>query len=241
MARTYLERAAQLTEDLRAAYGERLESVVLYGSAARGDFQEGVSDLNVLVILGDVSPAALRRTSSLARKWVDGGNPPPLMFGHDEWQRSADAFPIEFSDIQAAHKVLHGSDPFADVVVDREHLRLRCEHELKSKQILLREGYLLAAEKPEEIGALLTRSFSTFLVLFRTVLRLVDAPVPQEPEATLSEAAARIGFDPEPLRQIARARRSRSAFKPPADDPVTEGYLDAVARTVEFVDRLAAV
>lgn len=240
MAKTYLARAEELRDGLLAAFGEQLESVVLYGSAARGDFQEGVSDLNVLVLLQQLGAPELRRASGLARRWAKAGNPPPLMFGHAEWQRSADAFPIEFADIQLAYRVLHGSDPFHGVAVDREHLRLRCEHELKSKQILLREGFLLAAETPDELGTLLVRSFSTFLVLFRTVLRLVDAPVSADSEATLAEAAARVGFDPEPLRQVARARRDSKPFRPAGDDPLVAGYLDAVARTVEFVDRLAA-
>lgn len=241
MATTYMQRARAFSDSLHETYGDALKAVVLYGSAARGDFQEGTSDLNLLVLLGDMSPAMLRRGSVLARKWAREGNPPPLMFGVGEWRRSADAFPIEFSDIQSAHQVLHGDDPFVGVVVQREHLRLRCEHELKSKQILLREGYLLAAEKPEEIGALLARSFSTFLVLFRTVLRLVEAPVSHDPETTLAETAVRVGFDPAPLRQVLRARRDKNTFRPAADDPVVTGYLDAVARTVEFVDRLRAV
>lgn len=240
MAKTYIERANAFVEGLREAYGDVLVSAVLYGSAARGDYHEGISDLNMLVLLRATGPATLRRASPLARDWAKQGNPPPLILGADEWHRSADAFPIEFADIQAAHRVLHGIDPFAEVVIDREHLRLQCEHELKGKQIQLREGYLLSAEQPKELGTLLVRSFSTFLVLFRTVLRLAGAPVSHDPEETVAELARRVGFNPEPLREILRARRSGGKLRPAADDPVVAGYLDAVAQTVEFVDRLEA-
>ena len=191
-------------------------------------------------LLRDTRPATLRRGSAHARDWAKQGNPPPLILGADEWSRSADAFPIEFADIQAAHQVLYGTDPFAEVAVDREHLRLQCEHELKGKQIQLREGFLLSAEQPKELGTLLVRSFSTFLVLFRTVLRLDGAPVSHDAEDTVTEVARRVGFDPAPLREILAARRAKTPLKPSADSPVVTGYLDAVARTVEFVDRLPA-
>lgn len=240
MAKTYMERASTFAGGLRDTYGDGLVSVVLYGSAARGEFQEGVSDLNMLVLLRDTRPATLRRGSGMARDWARQGNPPPLILGADEWTRSADAFPIEFADIQAAHRILHGTDPFAEVVVDREHLRLQCEHELKGKQIQLREGFLLSAEQPKELGALLVRSFSTFLVLFRTVLRLAGAPVSHDAEETIAEVARRVGFDPGPLREILHARRAKTPLKPKADSGLVTGYLDAVARTVEFVDRLPA-
>ena len=238
MAKTYMERANTFAEGLRGVYGDALVSVVLYGSAARGDFQEGVSDLNMLVLLRDTRPESLRRASRLARDWAKQGNPPPLILGANEWTRSADAFPIEFADIQAAHRILHGTDPFADVVIDREHLRLQCEHELKGKHIQLREGFLLSAEQPKELGGLLVSSFSTFLVLFRTVLRLAGTPVSHNAEDTIADVAGRVGFSPEPLREILHARRTGGKFRPAAADPVVTGYLDAVARTVEFVDQL---
>jgi uncharacterized protein len=48
---------AELEPALRNLYGDRLRGVYLYGSYARGDWEEG-SDVDVLVALaGDVTPA----------------------------------------------------------------------------------------------------------------------------------------------------------------------------------------
>jgi len=43
--------------------GENLESIILYGSAARGDFKEGHSDLNVLCVLRSVATRELTRVA----------------------------------------------------------------------------------------------------------------------------------------------------------------------------------
>lgn len=233
-----IQRAEALTGDLVAAYGEEVISVVLYGSAARDQFHEGVSDVNLLVLLRSADPVLIRRGSALARRWVSEGNPPPLLLAEEELRRSLDIFPIEYSDIREAHRVLYGADPFAELVIDREHLRLQCERELKGKLIQLREHFLLAAEEPGELGQLLRRSISTFLVLFRTALRLVGDAVPPNADDVVRSIALRAGFDPDPLLQILRARKASATFEPAPVDPVVTGYLQAVAQTVEWVDGL---
>lgn len=233
-----IQRAEGLTGDLIAAYGEEVICVVLYGSAARDQFHEGVSDLNLLVLLRSADPMLIRRGSALARRWVSEGNPPPLLLSEEELRRSLDIFPIEYSDIQEAHRVLYGADPFAELVIDREHLRLQCERELKGKLIQLREHFLLAAEEPGELGELLRRSISTFLVLFRTALRLVGDAVPPDASDVVRAVAVPAGFDPASLLEILRVRKAGTAFEPAPADPVVTGYLQAVAQTVEWVDGL---
>ena len=233
------ERARRFAGEMQRIYGAELVSVVLYGSAARGEYRPGVSDLNVLVLLRELSPAALRRATEAARAWVAEGNPPPLMLSLDEWRRSADVWAIEVSDMRDAHVVLAGADPFAGISIRVEDLRMQCERELKGKQIQLRERYLLFAGEPAELGQLLTRSFSTFLVLFRTVLRLSGEGGERDAEGVVRRLAERVGFDPAPLLEVHRARAAGGEpLRPQADAPVVVGYLDAVSRVVEHVDRL---
>jgi hypothetical protein len=232
------ERAERFAGEMRTAYGADLASVVLYGSAARGEYRPGVSDLNVLVLLREVSPAALRRGSAAARAWVAEGNPPPLMMSTDEWRGSADVWAIELADMRDAHLTVAGADPFEGIDIRLEDLRMQCERELKGKQIQLRERYLLFAGEPAELGELLTRSFSTFLVLFRTVLRLGGEGGERDAESVLRRLGERVGLDPAPLLEVHRARAGGQKLKPQADAPVVTGYLDAVSRVVAYVDRL---
>lgn len=234
-----MTRANAFAAELRDAFGADLVSVVLYGSAARGEYREGTSDLNVLVLLRGTGAASLRRGSALARRWVGERNPPPMILGEEEWRRSADVFPIEYSDIRDAHRVLVGPDPFQGIEVHTDDLRRQCEREIKGKHIQLREHFMLSAEDPAALGALLVKSFPTFLVLFRTVLRLAGDSVPRDPEETVRATAARAGFDAAPLLEIARARSGGGTLRPAADSPVVTGYLDAVERVATYVDRLA--
>ena len=58
------ELAAEYAALLRSAFGDRLVSVVLYGSVARGDARPD-SDINVLVVTGPIAPGPFKRKDLL--------------------------------------------------------------------------------------------------------------------------------------------------------------------------------
>src|SRR5579864_3778985 len=95
-----------LVEKLKKAAGANLTSVVLFGSAAGGQYQPKHSDLNVLCTLERLDGAALEALRPPVEWWVAKGNPHVLMFTMDELRCSADVFAIELLDIKARHKVL---------------------------------------------------------------------------------------------------------------------------------------
>ncbi|MEX2570359.1 MAG: nucleotidyltransferase domain-containing protein [Gemmatimonadota bacterium] len=228
--------AEEFASRLSEIYGRSLVSVVLYGSAARGEYRPGLSDINLLVILDDLRLAHLQRGAHATREWVASGNPPPMMLSAEEWWNSADVFPLEYSDIRDAHVVLVGRDPFNRTRIGREHLRLQVEHELRSKKIQLREGYLVAGESPEEIGQLLIRSLPTFLTLFRAILRLDGKPIPRDRRDLIDAAGSLAGFRPAPVVDVLHARSAEEPFVAPLDGPVAAGYLEAVERCAVWLD-----
>jgi predicted nucleotidyltransferase len=235
-----MERAQAFARDLASAYGDALRAVLLYGSAARGEYRDGVSDLNLLVLLADTRADTLRRGSALARAWAAENNPPPLVLGEAEFRDSADVYAIELSDIQGAHLLLYGADPFTGLVIRPADLRAQLERELKGASVRLRTRYLTEAGEALKFQPVLLKSLSTFLVMFRTVLRLSGVEVARDPDAVVRATAERVGFDPAPLLEILRARAGQVKLDVRPDSPVVTGYLDAVARVVEYVDRFEA-
>lgn len=228
-----LERFA---ERLEGALGADLVAAVLYGSAARGSYVQGRSDLNVLVIVRDASAAALRPAAEAITDWTKAGEPPPLLFSEAEWRASADVFPIEIEDMREAHRLLRGGDVFAGLVTRRQDLRQELEREVRGKLLRLRTEYAAAAIDGKALGKLLLSSASTFLTLLRVVLRLAGRAVPAEREAMVRESAEVSGMDAGAFEWVlARlAGRAMPALEP--FDPVGERYLDAIERLARFVD-----
>ena len=227
----------ELVKQLESAIPGRLCSVVLYGSAAAGDFVPGTSNYNVLVVLDPLGPTELNALVKPALQWAKAGNRPPLLFDRKQLKASAEVFPIELLDIRQSHRVLWGEDPLADIVIDHEHLRLQLERELKTKLLSLREHYLLTGGRPKPIVELLTSSIAGFLVLFRAALRLFQEEAPAGKIDALRLLAQHIRFDPQPLLEIDALKHRRRKPREIVPQTLFESYLTTIEQVVEAVDR----
>ncbi len=208
-------------------------SAVLYGSAARGEYLEACSDLNVLMILESIDTDVLTRLKPALDLWRTSHNAVPLLVTREEWERAVDVFPIEIVDIQHAYEVLHGDDPVAGLVVDRRLLRLGLESELRGKLLRLRQAYAVEAQNPGALGTVATESLRMVLVLFRGMLALAGLPIPGKADAVVAAAARLAGFEPEPIRDIIAHRADREWQCPPTQ---FAAYLGAIEQSVQFVD-----
>ena len=218
--------AAQLGEAIHA----QLKCVVLYGSAAAGDFVPGASNYNLLVLAEPLTVAELDAIAPTIVNWNRAGNAPPLVFTPDGFAASVDAFPIELLDIQQSRRVLWGDDLLAEMRVHPEHLRLEIERELTGKLVALRGQYLLTERKSEATTALMLGSLSTFLVLFRAVLRLYQDDVPPKKLDALRALRQHIDCDIEPFERLFEMKQSA-----PAAGDVRVVTFDAYLRAIEAV------
>jgi hypothetical protein len=227
-----------LVDRLKPAFGQGLVSVILYGSAAAGDYYEHASDLNILCVLSQLTPHELIQSEPVFRWWRQQHNPSPLLLTEEEVVSSSDSFPMEFHDMQEHRRVLLGKDVIGDLVIDRSFYRAQVEHELRAKLIRLRQKAAEALASPERLTSLMTDSVSTFCVLGRHALILSGAPArwkKTEIAAALEDALRRsFGATNEIL-----AIRATHPPKPAGDAPALFGaYLKEMDALVRFVDGL---
>ena len=133
-----------LVSRMKESAAENLASMILYGSAARGDYKEGHSDLNVLCVLRSVAARELARVTPVVHWWCkDQNEPAPLFFTADELRSSADVFSIELLDMQDSRRVLYGPDAVAGIEVPMNLHRVQVEHDLRTLLLKLRQHFLL--------------------------------------------------------------------------------------------------
>ena len=230
--------ARELVRDWQDLFGERLRSALLFGSVARGEFIEDVSDINVLLLIDHIDAATLKKASSATRKWIKVAREAPLVFELEQWKRAADVFAIEIADMRDAHEMLHGEDPLSHAVIDEESLRLQAERELRGKLLQLQTGLLVAANTPGDVGRLLLNSVPSFATYLRAILRLAGQPAPVGTTDAINAAAGHVGVNPAAFLRVWEARQKRSSFKLAVDDPMVDAYYDTAERTADFVDNL---
>lgn len=209
-------------------------SVVLYGSAARGDWDATRSDLNLLLVLEDASPPALQQLMPAVRSWHEAGFTAPLIIGRDEWVRAADVFPIEITDMSLAYEVLRGDDPVLPLSVDPADLRRALESALRGKLIRLRQAYARFGDAMPTLGGFAMATVSELLVLVRCIAVLKRRDPGTTPLAAISTLADALGTAESALHQVAGHRRDPEWSCTP--ELFTE-YLEAVHRLVEIVDQ----
>lgn len=229
----------ELVSKLQKAYGDRLVSVVLYGSAAIGDHTGRYSDINIFCVLSAVTPRELADAEPVFRWWRAKGNPSPLLMSEEEVRTSTDCFPIEFHDMRERHRILHGKDVVADLEIDDSFYRAQVEYQLRAKLLRLRQKGAGVLHDRELLLKLLADSVSTFCVLARHALRLHGHESRWPKREVIELAGARAGIDPAPFNTLLDLREGK--IKPRALDPAPlyESYLREIQRVVDFVDRLA--
>jgi hypothetical protein len=229
------ERLSGLASSLQKTFGSDLVSVALYGSAARGDHAAG-SDLNVVVVVRDLSLEALERATSVTRQWQAAGNRPLLFFSPEWIERSGDVFPLEFTDMKQWNLVVAGSDPFAAFEADPERMRSQCESELKTKLIHLRTGYMELHQDEAALARLLAASHAPLVALCRGVLRLSGQPAPVHADEAVDRAASLCGFDPAPFAEVAAIKRGGPGAASMAVKPLFRRYYAQVEIMARAVD-----
>ena len=209
-------------------------SAVAYGSAARDEFTEGVSDVNLLLVCETLRPETLRRMSPVLLGLRHLKQAPPLLIERHEWDRAADVFPIEVTDMQLAHETLRGEVPVAPMKVDPADLRRSLEQELRGKLLRLRQAYVVHQNEPRALEDVAARTVTSIATLFRVALALYGREVPGRTPACLAAAGTALGVNTGPVLTLWEQRRRKESSCPPE---LFEGYLAAVGTAVRVIDQ----
>lgn len=224
-------------EETKTAYGQNLKSVVLYGSKASGEDTKKHSDYNLLIVLESISFNDLKLLGKIMKKWIKHGNPPPLLFTEERLKKSADVFPIEFFDIKDNHKILYGEDYFEKLEIRNMHLRHECESELKGKLLKLRQGYMVSRGK-SDVQNLLINSISTFLIIFRHIIRLFGITPPLKRLDAMKILSDKTGMNPSVFVAIFNMKQGNKEALKQNPDLLMEDYLKEIEKITDVVDNL---
>lgn len=227
-------------DDLRGTHGRNLASVVLYGSAAAGDFVRKHSDYNLLIALHEITPKDLRAAQAPMREWSRLGHPVPVYFTVAELQSAADVFPIEFHQMERARKVLYGSDVLANLNISDEFLRHQTEYELRSKLIQLRRRYIPASASVEGLTNLMADSLASFAALFRAVLLIHGFEPPVTKHEIVSAVVSQLKIDGDSFEKIFAIRENNTSkmLDDNSANRLFADYMRQIEAVIEAVDKI---
>ncbi|MCM8790329.1 MAG: nucleotidyltransferase domain-containing protein [Candidatus Omnitrophica bacterium] len=221
---------------LKGIYGENLVSVILYGSAASGEFTDRYSNINLMIILKDSSLLSIAKAHRLVKsrsfRLIS-----PVFFTENEILSSLDVFPIEYLDIIENHVILFGKDITNGLKVETGNLRFQCEQELRSKIINIKKQYLMISGK-KDTERLLFKSFNSSLHILRNLLRLKGVKPPYHKAEILAGIESYFHVNTKVFNEILWARNKAMALTHKEADALLAGLVNELECICNVIDKI---
>jgi hypothetical protein len=235
-----------LKRELRDIFGDRLQSLVAYGlhateaatahdhDAPAGGHAHERRLIQTMAVVDTIAHDDLRACAARVASWHDVGLATPLLVAAHEFERSRDAFPLEFGMILADHVVVSGDSPFNGVNVDAADIRRACEVQARSHLLHLREGYLETRGQGDALAVLIAGSAAPFAALLKSVARLQGLST-HDPAAAARHAERALDVPGGIVADVVKLANVSEISSAEATR-LFPSYLDAVERLAKYVD-----
>jgi hypothetical protein len=227
-------------QKLLEAAQNNLKAVVLYGSAAAGEYHKDHSDLNILCIVERVGAADLEALHVPVAWWRRKGYASPQVFTMAELHASADIFAIELLDMKARHRMIYGEDFFDALKVPMQLHKHQVERELRTNSIRLRQGILAIPPRDRVVVGLMDASISAFVILFRHALVALGESAPDTRREVIERIAQLFGASPDAFLAILDVREGKRKSSDLDASETLKGFVALVERVTDEVDRRLA-
>jgi len=228
--RSYLSQVQKL-------FGSTLEAVILYGSAAGGEYLPGKSNVNLLILVAKQDTELLRQYASLHKRWQKEQIVVPLFLTAAELKSSLELFPLEYLEIQEQHILLAGRDPFPELRIDLKHLRLQCAQELRGNLLRLRQRYVEGGASTEAITILLPLSLTALLPCLRGLLLAAGKPVERSSDGVLKAVRQHWDIDCTAFQDVLDLKRGTISPGPAELPRLFERYAAVLQALIERTSR----
>jgi predicted nucleotidyltransferase len=222
-------------KDVKSAFGDQLEGLLVYGSAVRGEFLPGRSNLNLLLVIADYDAAILKRYAPVHKRWSKEGVITPLFLTDAEIRTSSALFPLEFLEIQEHHRVLGGRDPFVGFHVDVTKVADAVKQGLAGHILRLRQRFVEAGGANDAVMMLLPLAVTSAVPLLRGIQRMRGWPVLTQSDAVIKDIADRLQLDLQGFHDALMLKRGIITPGPSEVPRVFDRYLKAAALLSEAI------
>lgn len=208
MSRTTENTLEQALAALNRELGENLFSCCVYGSAVRGNAVEGVSDINLLIILNksDVSAHHAIKRAIGDMPLID-----PFVLAKRGLERSFRSFAPKFASIRRNYRVLQGADPLATMSVDLALEKFLCEQAFRNLRLRLVYSFV-TRDRHKAYDRFVTRHVTPLFVQCSEILRLSGFAIPVLFEDRISVLAKEFNIQAQVLNDLLKLKKKSVRF-----------------------------
>jgi hypothetical protein len=232
----YQQHLRSYVKDVQRVFGDSLDGVLLYGSAVRGEFLPGRSNLNIVLVVKSAKADQLKKYSALHRRWAKEQIVVPLFVTQADLPAMSLVFPLEYLEMQEQHRLLAGQDPFVGFKVDQRHLLAEVLQSVRGNLLRVRQRFIEGGGSEEAVTILLPLSLTAILPCLRGVQRLLGRPVLSQGEPLLKDFETFLSLDLSGLRDAWLLKRGQISPGQKEIPRLMERYLESFERLVQSVE-----
>ncbi len=229
-----------LEQSLVSSFEERLVAIVHYGKLIDADLSDVFSadvKIKVLIVVRDLDIACWKRVSNAFDQLRGRASVVPILLSEKELRSSTDVFPILFLEMKRSYRVLYGEDQLKGIEIRRDHLRLRCEQELKILQRNMQSTCLMHFASPQRLRTALVRNYESFSSVMIAAVRLCEPSIETETDL-IHIATQRFGLELDTLDDVKTLTENSGNADPEMVSKLYIAMMAAVKVAAEFVDQL---
>jgi len=221
-----------LEEILIASFGDNLVSIVHYG-----ELESANAKIHVLIVVEKLDEADWQRISDAFDRLRGRALVVPMLLTKKSLKSSTDIFPIVIHQIQRTYQVVYGEDVVNGIKIQRSHLRLRCEQELRSLQLQMQSTCLMHFASAHRLRAALIRDCQSLLPLLEVAFEL-DGENIESAEELMQSVATKFELDEQLLSYARDFAQGGGEFDEETFGGVYVELMAAVRTAADFVDQL---
>ncbi len=230
---------APFLEGLFEIYGDDILSVFAYGSVTGPDYCPKTSDVNVAVVLKNISLGKIKKALKLVKAGLKRKITVPLFLTPAYIKGSLDSFPMEFVDMKDTRLVFYGEDTLAGLEINAGDLRRECECQLKGKLLMIRQAYLEQALTRKGLERLIKASFRALIPVFRNVLRIKgESNPPLDKAEIIARLGEEFGLETASFLEVLKDKKTDGRIGERSAEEFLDDFLDQLELLSEKVDKL---
>ncbi len=213
--------------------------IMLYGSAVGKNFIAGKSDVNLLLIYDQVNFNLLKVLKRIFKKFIKSLKTNPVVIDINYIKSSADVFPMEFLEWKEKNLIIWGKNPFEELQISNENLRLEIEENLKGKLLRLIQSYFELEDNSIKLRLFLEKTINNFIVVFKNIIRLKSQTPPENELSIIELLSKEIDIELPNSKMIIDMKKNPKLKKSKEEiESIFEGYINEIQKVAEYVDRM---
>ena len=226
-------------DELEDIMPERVRSVYIWGSGAKNLNKETLTNLDLVVVVDDLNGEDIFLCSKATNNWVrKKNNKIPVFLDSEELFATTDIYPMEFEDMKDCSFKIRGENLLSELKINPIDLKFQCKQETRKFLMRVRQIYIKIANSNYNISDVVSEIVASYLVIFRTILRLNKINVPKIDREVIFIVCELAKLNLEPFIFLLQCKNTKCKPKKQRIIEIISYLIDELTTLLEYINKL---